>query len=312
MKGLELSKKYYLEYGKPMLENDFFDLLPRLAVGLVGLGSECLGFDDEISRDHDYEPGFCIFITKKDYEEYGFKLERAYSKLPKEFMGVKRQILSPVGGNRHGVIVIEDFYSSHLRSESAPKSLTDWLYLPSYSINNACNGEVFFDNLGVFSKTREVLLNYYPEEVRKKKIAGRLVLMAQSGQYNYPRLIERKETGASQLAIFEFVKNTISIIYLLNKKYEPFYKWVYRGLRDLPLLSHLEIPLIALTEIGNGLKQSSEKIQIINDIVSEIVGELKKQKLTDVVCLDLEKHAYSVQDKIKDINLRALHIMSGV
>ena len=62
MKGLELSKKYYLEFGKPMLERTFADPLPHIAVGLVGSGSECLGFDDEISTDHDFEPGFCIFI----------------------------------------------------------------------------------------------------------------------------------------------------------------------------------------------------------------------------------------------------------
>ena len=65
MKGLELAKNYYLTYGKEMLENEFPTLLPRLAVGLVGQGSECLGYDDDISKDHDFEPCFCIFITKR-------------------------------------------------------------------------------------------------------------------------------------------------------------------------------------------------------------------------------------------------------
>ena len=62
MKGLELSRKYFKAFGEPMLERDFPDLLRLSAVGLCGEGSECLGYDDDISSDHDFEPGFCIFI----------------------------------------------------------------------------------------------------------------------------------------------------------------------------------------------------------------------------------------------------------
>ena len=52
MQGLELAKRYYEKVGRPMLERDFPELLPRLAAGLVGEGSECLGFDDAISQSH--------------------------------------------------------------------------------------------------------------------------------------------------------------------------------------------------------------------------------------------------------------------
>ena len=57
MKGLEIAGAYYEEYGKPMLEESFSDVLPYLAAGMFGSGSECMGFDDEVSRDHDFEPG---------------------------------------------------------------------------------------------------------------------------------------------------------------------------------------------------------------------------------------------------------------
>lgn len=53
MKGLELSEKYYETYGRRMIYEQFSDIADQTAVGLVGYGSECLGFDDEVSADHD-------------------------------------------------------------------------------------------------------------------------------------------------------------------------------------------------------------------------------------------------------------------
>ena len=60
IRGLELSRKYYEEYGRPMLQEKYPEYVPRIAAGLAGEGSECLGYDDEFSSDHDYGPGFCL------------------------------------------------------------------------------------------------------------------------------------------------------------------------------------------------------------------------------------------------------------
>ena len=106
MKGLEISKEYYLTFGKSILEKEFPNILEKAAIGLAGDGSECFGFDDEISTDHDFEPGFCIWLTQKDYTEFGFKLERIYETLPKEYKGLKRQPFSPTSEKRKGVILI--------------------------------------------------------------------------------------------------------------------------------------------------------------------------------------------------------------
>ena len=72
--------------GLPMLERDLCDLLPRLAVGIAGRGSECFGFDDEISQDHDFCTGFSIWISEADDRTHGFKLTRAYNELYKNFL----------------------------------------------------------------------------------------------------------------------------------------------------------------------------------------------------------------------------------
>ena len=152
MNGLELARAFWEEEGLPMMERDFPDLLPRVAVGLAGSGSECLGFDDLISRDHDFEPGFCIFLPGEAVvsRREAFLLERAYAKLPREFRGFRRSGLSPVGGNRHGPIRAADFWTEKLGVPDGALSLMDYLTLPDYVLAEATGGEVFRDDSGFF------------------------------------------------------------------------------------------------------------------------------------------------------------------
>ncbi|MBQ4624377.1 MAG: DUF4037 domain-containing protein, partial [Clostridia bacterium] len=210
MNGLTLSRKFYDTYGEPMLREQFPQVTPLIAVGLCGSGSECFGFDDEISQDHDFEPGFCLFIPDEEVidRRTAFLLERAYSKLPKEFLGYQRSPLDPVGGNRHGVIRMADFFRDKTGSPDGTLSLMDFCRIPEQSLAEATNGEIFRDDAGIFSSIR-VSLSYLPEDVRRKKLAGNLLLMGQAGEYNYPRCIVRGETAAAQLAAVEFAKSAL-------------------------------------------------------------------------------------------------------
>lgn len=313
MKGLELSREFYRAYGEPMLSEQFAEWKEQIAVGLVGSGSECFGFDDEISRDHDFEPGFCIFLPDELTvdRQVAFRLERAYAKLPKEFMGVPRQSLNPVGGNRHGVIRISDFYLEKTGSPNGILTLDQWLTLPSYALAEATNGEVFFDGPGTFSSIR-ASLKEMPEDVRRKRIAGNLLLMAQSGQYNYNRCLEHKETAAAQLAVIEFVKAALQVVFLLNRAYMPYYKWSFRALRALPKFAELAetLEFLLTTENSGDLKET--KYLVIEDIAGMVIAELNEQEMTKAICGDLEKHAYSVNDSIADADLRNRSIFAAV
>lgn len=313
MKGLELAKRFFDECGKPMLETQFADVLPYIAVGLVGSGSECYGYDDDISRDHDFEPGFCIFIPDEDIidRKVEFELERAYAKLPKEFCNFKRSPLNPVGGNRHGVIRIGDFYVSKTGTKDANLCLDDWFNIPEYALAEAVNGEIFIDNYGEFSRIRENL-RYYPEDVRRKKIAGQLLLMAQSGQYNYNRCISRGDTAAAQLAVFEFVKSAMSVIFLLNKKYMPYYKWSFRALTEMENNFDSAQKLEFLMTSGNDSKMAKNKAEIIEKLCTNIVKELNKQGISNSSTTELEQQAYSVNNSISDNEIRNEHIFYAV
>ena len=312
MNGLELSKEYFNQYGKSILE-DYPECKDLLCFGLTGSGSECYGYDDDISTDHDFEPGFCIFIPSEEKldRKTAFSLERAYAKLPKEFMGYNRQKMSPVGGNRHGVIRIDEYFEKAIGSKTGELDLEAWLSIPSYALAEAINGEIFVDNFGEVSKIRENLKNM-PEDIRKKRIAGNLLLMAQAGQYNYQRCLKHNEEAAAQLAVVEFVKSTMEVIFLLNKEYMPYYKWSFRAMRKLPKLSIIAETCEHLITTGNGEDMAEDKYFLIEDIASTVIDELISQGITEANCGDLEKHAYSVNDQIENSEIRNLNIFAGV
>lgn len=313
MNGLELSRAYYEQYGEPMLRERFPQLMPLLAAGLAGSGSECWGYDDEISRDHDFEPGFILFLPGEDVVDRrtAFALERAYAALPKEFMGVKRAMLAPVGGARHGVLRTADFFREKTGSVDGNLSLMEWLALPEYLLAEAVNGEIFADGLGEVTAIRD-RLRHRPADVRLKKLAGQLLLMGQSGQYNYRRCLLHGETGAAQLAVAEFVKSAMAAVFLLNDIYQPYYKWSFRAMRALPRLSITAELLEYLLTTDNEEETASEKYAVMEGIAADIIGELQAQGLTQAVCGDLEKHAYSVNDRISDAQIRNLHILAAV
>ena len=313
MNGIELSKAYFETYGEPMLREQFPDLLPYLAAGLFGCGSECFGYDDEISKDHDFEPGFCLFLPGEDVvdRKTAFQLERAYAKLPKEFEGYSRSLMQPVGGARRGVLRTSEFFSEKIGAPDGQLTLQQWLTVPEQALAEATNGVLFFDQYGEVSRIRASLA-CFPDDILRKKLAGQLLLMAQSGQYNYLRCIGHGEPAAAQLAVCTFVKSTMSAVFLLNRQYQPYYKWSFRAMRALPKLSLLAELLEYLLTTDNSETIYHEKYDVIEGIAADIIDELVAQNLTKAVCGDLEKHAYSVNDGIEDALIRNLHILAAV
>ncbi len=229
--GLELAKRYYEAYGRPMLEEKFPEYVSRIAVGLVGEGSECFGFDDATSRDHDFGPRFVMWVTKETYEETGAALQQAYEQLPDTFLGVQR-LESARGRERSGVKIIEEFYSeltgikNLLHADAA-----EWLAAEEYGLAAAVNGEVFTDPEGIFTAYRKQLLAGYPEAVKYRRLAQECALFAQNGQYNLPRMRERGQLVAAELAKMEGVRHAMKLLYLLEGSYAPHEKWMFYGLQ---------------------------------------------------------------------------------
>lgn len=302
MKGMELAKAFYYEAGRPALREAFPDLAGKWAAGLAGEGSDCFGFDDEISRDHDWGPGFCLWLTREQYRLYGEKLQQVYDRLPREFRGYRR-MNTAAAGKRVGVLCAEDFYVRFIGLERAPETLMEWLRIPEAYLAAAVNGEVFEDGTGVFSKVREKLLGFYPEDVRRKKIAARLAVMTREGQYNYPRCRKRGDAAAALQALSRFLDASVSVMYLLKGGYAPYYKWAVRGLERWPECGRYAALLQKLAE--------EQKEEIVEEIAGEVIWELRMQGLSNAEGDFLQDHGAYVMSRIKDLQIRKLHILEG-
>lgn len=148
MKGLELSKLYYQEYGQAMIQRHFRQYEERIAAGMVGMGSECFGFDDEISQDHDWGPAFCLWLNKSLYTEIGQEMQAALADLPKSFAAFDGREESSWGSGRTGVFEIGQFYRQFIGLSHPPTNLREWRMIPETNLATATNGVVFTDPSG--------------------------------------------------------------------------------------------------------------------------------------------------------------------
>ena len=306
MRGLEEARALYESCGAPMLHERFPDYEGRIAVGLAGRGSACFGYDDEISRDHDFDSGFCLWLEDEDDLRIGVELARAYRALP-----LNRTAHSAMAEDHLGVRRTAFFYRRYTGSPGAPEHWRQWMALPSSALAEATNGEIWRDDLGRFSAIREQILHGMPEDVRRKKLAARTIEMAQAGQYNYSRCLRHGEEGAAMLAAAEFVRAACGLIYLLNRRHMPYYKWMLRGLEELPVLGQLRPALDFLLTGENDPAGQATKAGVIEDICAAAVKELHRQELSAGDWDYLEPHAFAIMGSIRDPEIRALHVMEG-
>ena len=305
-KGIELARAYYEKFGRQMIHRHFPEYEDRIAVGLVGEGSECLGFDDAVSEDHDYGAAFCMWLTQEDYDRIGARLQQAYENLPDEIEGKKRRNASARGAGRDGVFSVSGFYEKFVgrsllsvlenpEKAKMEKIVQAWAEAREEQLAMAVNGEVFADPSGKFSKIRERLLAGMPESLWLQKIATAAALLAQAGQYNYARCMKRKDTTAASFALWEFLREAVHIEYLLHRTYMPYYKWAWRGMERLPGARELQRRTEALAkerpetcywqndravEGRDEINWNDPVVREIEQICAIILEQLREQHLT--------------------------------
>lgn len=305
---MEKNRRFYDLYVRDLIHAKFGEYENRIAVGIAGEGSDCFGYDDEISRDHDFGTGVCLWISEEDMNAFGYLLSIAYNELIDR---AERSYFTERLRERRGVMTVHDFYSDILGIDCDVKSCRlseeDWLKLDHSCLKTAVNGEIYRDDPGIFTAFRNYLLDYYPEKVWRKRIADELHAYASGLQVNYARCMSRRDIVAAELCRSLGLKAAMELFFLLKREYPPYYKWTFRALKDLDEegvfsakiqeLAQLPIRLEAWngTKYHPGRQNYKDRIvSVSEEIASEIDILLSEMGLIRVRSRYLEIHVNPV------------------
>jgi Domain of unknown function (DUF4037) len=272
LNGLEVARRFFAEWGLPFLQEHFPELVKRTAAGLFR-GSQVLGADDVLSRDHGWGPMFLLLLTQEDYVAQGQAVEQAMVKAaPQEWLGYR------YGGGLTANIEVSsvDRYLEHwLGFARPPTQWQQWLGgTPSgvreYELYLIRHGQVFSDPLGEFS-ARRVALAQYPRLAWLQRVSDELFKVWHYGQYNFlDRLLIRQDPLAVQMAQGHFIEASMRLCLLLERDYTPHWKWLAFAFNKCPGAALLDHPLRQLSQ-SSDLKKRGELVREVCAVIHEML-----------------------------------------
>lgn len=291
MKGLDLSEDFYWEIVRPIIAKRFPQLLEKHAAGLIGYGSDVLGYDDDLSRDHEWGARCYIWLLDSDYDEYATSLNQAFDEgVPTLFKGYpalfsldeSNEVLVPYNGTTHIHHIAITSVSRHMQIQlglhSSQLSIYDWLVIPEQKLMEWTRGKIFTDSVGEITAVRKTL-TYLPEDIRRYK----LKYAWSSFRHLYVAGIAalRGESLSARLLLNRMVEKAIQLVFLYNKRYRPgTYKWMSKELRQIsPLVNEL-------IELLEGILMEpcvTRAIEQIEGVLTILVQQHNDMKLTEYI-----------------------------
>lgn len=226
MRGLEIAYDFWLAWGQPFLQAHFPALAPRVAAGRL-LGSDVLGGDDPISRDHDWGPQFSLFLSKQDYAQYGLPLsQQMNAAAPNPWQGYRL-----AGGGNQSVKVesIPDWFSASLGLASPPQTVAQWAVTQQDPSRESIlyfvkHGAVWADGSGELTEWRAALARY-PAPLYYKRLAQECFRVWHYGEYNFvQRVRHRRDPLTIAICLGEFVAGVMRLLLLLEGDFTPYWK----------------------------------------------------------------------------------------
>ncbi len=254
--GLELNRGFFFEIIEPILNNHFPDL--SYSAGLIGVGSEVLGFDSPMSSDHHWGPRGMLFLTADEHKKYHQQIWDAFADhLPHTYQGYSTHFSPPdpatdkswtreeiqQGPVNHliQVLSLEGYCLDYLGIK--PDALLTpevWLSIPGQKLRTFTGGALFRDDRGELARIRKRLA-YYPDQVWLYLLAAAWARIGQE-EHLMGRAGYMEDDLGSRLIAARLVQDLMNLSFLIERVYPPYSKWFGTAFKDLSCADQL-IPI---------------------------------------------------------------------
>lgn len=317
MNGMELCEAFYGECVGPVLQRHFPDL--AYSAGLVGFGSDVLGYDDEVSRDHLWGPRLYVFPGKYS-DDLRAEIESALkAELPRTFRGFSVGFGAP---DERGVSVMAEgeaefrplvwimpfsaFLMGELgRPDADGISPAEWLAFSEHKLLSFTRGKLFRDDLGLAREFQK--LAAYPRDVWLYLLYSDWSAVAEERAF-VKRAAARKDDLGARIVAARIAHRLMHLAFLYERRFAPYSKWFGTAFRELPACPALE-PMLARALHTHDKEERELSIAQAQAILIEIHNE---SGLTAPV--DPSIHPYYTRDiKVasSDAVAEAIHNLIG-
>lgn len=236
--GLTLSESFFNEVVRPILASDFPGLV--YSAGLIGSGSEVLGFDTSMSSDHHWGPRVMLFFSEADFGRYRDQVHEALRhKLPVTFRGYSTHFSPPNPqdnnvqqlqtiesgpvNHRVEIFTIPAFFKAYLGFDAQQEiKPADWLSFPEQKLRSITGGAVFYDGISLNSIRSK--FTYYPPDVWLYLLAAGWARIGEEEHLMGRAGMVGDEIGA-QLIAARLVRDMMRLCFLMERQYAPYAKW---------------------------------------------------------------------------------------
>jgi hypothetical protein len=239
-----ISREFFAEIVQPILIRECPEETAHAAFGLFGYGSEALGLDDDLSRDHHWGVRIDGLVPDEIPQARREQIQRTVqAHLPPSFRGhaLREGHLSGAGLTLDG---LEEFLTRTIGLKHVPATDQEWLQVPEEEIIHVTNGEVWHDPGGRFTAVRQAFQSHYPEPVRRRRIAHWCRYFSGMGAYALKRALLRDDEFYAATAFGKAIRWGVQLAFLLERRYFPYDKWLMQFLPRLPRLGNPLLPLV--------------------------------------------------------------------
>ena len=290
--GLELSRGYFADVVEPIVAKIEPGL--RYSAGLIGTGSDVVGFDTARSMYHDWGPRLVIWLAEDDFAAIGATLPcEIGTRLPPSYRGFATRFLTNDDGTvktasedamRHLVAAssVRRWFGGGDRADPAtaswirlPDEVIDaalageaieidpatWVTLPAQWLLESTVGGVFRDDLGAISALRETLA-WYPDDVWRYLMAAQWRRLDQMEPF-VGRCAEVGDDLGSQLVAFSQIRDVMRLAFLQERQYAPYAKWFGSGFARLEAAAVLGPLLDAARYTTDGREREANLVRAV-------------------------------------------------